>query len=96
LFSKSFKNLKAALFLGAVHKRPPQLRKEGVCPVRTFFGREVLGLQLWTSTLFGAKTSDFPKFVVCPHGQEGIFGQFKEKRGQFFAILCGRYLWMAP
>jgi len=22
-----------------------------------------------TSTLFGAKTSDFSKFMVCPHGQ---------------------------
>jgi len=24
-----------------------------------------------TSTLFGVKTSDFLKFMVCPHGQGG-------------------------
>jgi len=42
------------------------------------------------------KTLEFSKFMVCPHGQEGIepvrtfFGQ--EGVGQFFAILCGRPL----
>jgi len=27
-------------------------------------------LQMWTSALFGTKTPDFSKFMVCPHGQE--------------------------
>jgi len=45
-------------------------------------------------------TSDFLKFMVCPHGQEGrgepmrtFFGQ--EGTGQFSAILCGCLLWTA-
>jgi len=32
-------------------------------------GRGVL--QMRTSALFWAKTSDFSKFIVCPHGQRG-------------------------
>jgi len=28
-------------------------------------------LQMRTSAFFGAKTLDFSKFIVCPHGQEG-------------------------
>jgi len=28
-------------------------------------------LQMQKSELFGAKTSDFSKFMVCPHGQVG-------------------------
>jgi len=55
-----------------------------------------------TSVLFGAKTLDFSKFMVCPHGQEvrGIepvrtfCGQ--GGGGQFIAILCGRLLWITP
>jgi len=38
-----------------------------------------------TSALFVQKTSDFSKFMVCPHGQFG--------RGQFFVNLRGRLLW---
>jgi len=41
-----------------------------------------------TSALFGAKTSDFSKLMVCPHGQGRV--------DQFFAILCGRLLWTVP
>jgi len=26
---------------------------------------------VWMSVLFGAKTSDFLKFMMCPHGQGG-------------------------
>jgi len=26
---------------------------------------------MWTSALFGPKTSNFSKFMVCPHGQGG-------------------------
>jgi len=29
---------------------------------------------MWTSTIFGAKTSEFSKFMVCPHGQGGESG----------------------
>jgi len=51
-----------------------------------------------TSTLF---SSDFSKFMVCPHGQREVelvrtfFGQ-GGKEFQFFANLCGRILWTAP
>jgi len=36
-----------------------------------------------TSAIFGAKTSDFSKFMVCPHGQEGLSqcGYFADKGG---------------
>jgi len=48
-------------------------------------------LQMQTSALFGAKTSNFLKFNDCSHGQ-GLsqFGHFADK---IFAILCGRLLW---
>jgi len=62
--------------------------------VRSFFGQggEGLVIQMWTSALFGAKTSDFSKFMVCPHEQ----GHFADRGGgQSFAILCGRPLWTA-
>jgi len=45
------------------------------------------------------KTSDFPKFMVCPYGQGGKglnqCGHFTDKEGggEFFPILCGRLLW---
>jgi len=52
---------------------------------------------LQTSALFGAKTSDFSKFMVCPYGQEGAglsqCGHFTNTEGEevsfVFAILCG-------
>jgi len=45
-----------------------------------------------TSALFAQKTSDFSKFIVCPHGQGGLsqYGHFTNKEGQFVAILSGR------
>jgi len=44
--------------------------ERGVCPVRTFCRqREVLEMR--TSAPFGAKTPDFSKFIVRPHGQGG-------------------------
>jgi len=53
-----------------------------------------------TSALLGAKTSDFSKFMVCPHGQGGIetVRTFCGQGGgdQFFVILYGRLLWTAP
>jgi len=49
------------------------------------------------SELFGAKTSDFSKFIVCPHVQGGGLSQCGHGgRGKFFTILCGRLLWTAP
>jgi len=49
---------------------------------------------------FGEKTSDFSKFVVCPHGQERREVEpvrtFSGQGGQFFAMLCRRPLWTAP
>jgi len=45
------------------------VRWEGVCPIRRFFGEG--GLQMRKSALFGAKKSDFSKFMVYPHGQRG-------------------------
>jgi len=54
-----------------------------------------------TSALFGAKTPDFSKFMMCPHGQgeRGLepVRKFSDKgRGQFFKIFCGRPLRTAP
>jgi len=52
------------------------------------------------SALFGAKTSDFSKFILCPHGQGGWSqcGHFadKGKEGQCFVISCGCVLCIAP
>jgi len=48
------------------------------------------------------KTSDFSKFIVCPHGQGGRglsqCGNFVDngRGGQFFEILCRHPLWTAP
>jgi len=47
------------------------------------------GLQMRTSALFGVKNSGF--FEIYG-GSARIMGE----KGQFFAILCGRLLWMAP
>jgi len=41
-----------------------------------------------TSALFGAKTFDFSKFMVCPHGQGGEGGR---KRGvEPVQTFCGQ------
>jgi len=53
-----------------------------------------------TSALFGAKTSELTKFMVCPHGQGGLSQSrhFSDKGEgvNFLAILCGRLLWTVP
>jgi len=53
-----------------------------------------------TTALFSAKTPDFSKSMVCPHGkgERGLsqFGHFADREESFFAILCGRPLWTAP
>jgi len=67
----------SVLSLGLVHKRHPQ--SEGVssadiffCNLRTFFGQGGRGfIQMRTSSLFGEKTLEFSKFVVCPNGKDG-------------------------
>jgi len=49
-----------------------------------------------TPQFLAQKTSDFSKFVVCPHEQvEGGLAS-ADKGSQLFAILCGRLLWTAP
>jgi len=48
---------------------------EGVCPVRTFLDKGGKGLfQMWSSALFGEKTSDSLKFMAClhRHGERGF------------------------
>jgi len=71
---------------GAVHKSP-HLRE--VCPVWT---RWEGGSSDAESALLAQKTSDFSKFMVCPHGQGGLS---QCGGSQIFAILCGRLLWTA-
>jgi len=39
--------------------------------VRNFADKGEEVLQMRTSALFGAKTPDFSKLMVCPHGQGG-------------------------
>jgi len=54
------------------------------------------------SAIFDAKTSDYSKFMGCPHGQSGEglsqSGHFADKGEgcQIFASLCGRLLCTAP
>jgi len=50
--------------------------------------REIL--QMRTSILFGAKTSDFSKFMVCPHGQgmRGLNQCGLRERGINFSRFC--------
>jgi len=62
----------------------------GVCPELTFCGQEG-GFQMRTSALFAAKTSDFSKYLVCPHGKEGL-----SRKGGLFTILYGCLLWTVP
>jgi len=82
---------------GLPRKGRPQSR--GIVNFGHFTARGVL--QMRTSTLFGAKTPDISKFMVCPHRQRrrGLSqcGHFVDKGGggQFFAFLCGRPLWTA-
>jgi len=64
------------LFLGAVHKIHPQAGgRWGLSRADIFRTREKKVLQMrtmQTSTHFGEKkSSDFLKFMVCPHGQGG-------------------------
>jgi len=83
----------AWLCLGFVHKRRQQL--EGVVQCGHFADKGGRVLQMRTSALFGAKTSDFLKFMVRPHGPEGLnqCGHFSDKgeEGQFCAdVFYGR------
>jgi len=54
-------------FYATVNKERLQ---SGGYPVRTFFGQGSSSDK--DVRIFGAKTSDFSKFTVCPHGQEGL------------------------
>jgi len=58
---------------GAVHKRNPKSEEEEegrIIQCGHFSDKMGKVLQMRASALFGAKTSDFLKFMVCPHGQE--------------------------
>jgi len=70
--------------------------------MRTLCGQGEGVLQMRTSEIYGAKTPGF-------FGSYGLSAQTREEgvepvrtffgqggSGQFFAILCGRPLWMAP
>jgi len=48
-----------------------RVRSQGVCLQCEQVGERVL--QKRTSALLGAKTSEFSKFMLCPHGQGGEF-----------------------
>jgi len=69
-------------------------RSQGVCLVQKFCGQGTR--QMRTSHFLVQKTSDFSKFMLCPHGQgfepvRTFFG--KRGRGSIF---CRRLLWTAP
>jgi len=58
--------------LGAVYKMRPHSVGRWFCPLQTFFGQGGgRVLQMHKFVLFGAKNSDFLKFMLCPHGQDG-------------------------
>jgi len=51
------------------------------------------GLQVGRSVFFGAKkTSDFSKFMMCPHGQVerelSQYGHFADKKESIFLRFC--------
>jgi len=65
----------------------------GLSSADIFRTRKVL--QVRTSTLFSAKTSNFSKFMMCPQGVRGLTRQtfciqLRGRRSRFFSILCGR------
>jgi len=84
LYKRLYKCSSLFALLGAVHRRRPQSGERGFVQC----GQGVL--QMRTSILFGAKTSDFSKFMVCPHGQWGgrrrvsQCGYFTNKREVIF------------
>jgi len=59
--------------------------------------REVL--RMWTFTLFGAKTSNFFEVYgvsTCIKGVEPVWIFCRQDGGQFFSVLRGHNLWIAP
>jgi len=49
-----------------------------------------------TSAVFGAKTSNFSKFMACPHGEEGRgCGHFSDK-GVNFSRFCAYVFYGRP
>jgi len=61
--------------------------------MRTFFRKRVY-FRCRRPHFFVQTTSNFLKFMLCPH-EQGLrqFGHFADKGNQIFAILCGRLLW---
>jgi len=51
-----------------------------------------------TSAFFGTKNSDFSKFMVYPHGQEGLIqcGHFAARRGVNFSQFCADVFYERP
>jgi len=80
--------------LGAVHKGRPHSEGREFDQCGYFANKG--GSSDVTTALFGVKNSVFSKFMVCPHGQEGSSRCGQERRGQFFAILCGSPLLFIP
>jgi len=72
--------------------------EEGWASADIFLTKERGFLEILASALFGAKTSDVLKFMVCPHGKGGMEGWAsaeicgQARKGQFFAILCEHLL----
>jgi len=77
------------VLLGVVHKRCPQSGGGGLSSVDTFGQGRRGVLRMRTPALLAKKTSDFSKFIVCPHGQEV---RREVSQCGHFADKCGRGL----
>jgi len=77
--------------MGTINKRRSQL-EEGGCPVRRFCGQGEF-FKCGRSHFLERNTTDFSKFMVCPHGQGGRglsqCGHFAGKGGEVnFSRFC--------
>jgi len=85
-----------SFLIGAVHKRRPQ--SGGICLVRTFCGQGGGFFRCGRLHFLVQKTSDFSKFMVCPHGQERRRGWTSaDKRwGVNFSRFCADVFYGRP
>jgi len=82
-------------WVGVVHKRRPY---SGILSSADNFRTWVKGdLQMWTTSLLGTQTSDFLKFMVCPHnkGVEPV-RIFAGKGESIFRDFVLTLLWTTP
>jgi len=79
--------------LGAIHKGRPQ---SGGCPVRNFADKGRGGSSNADVRTFGAKTPEFPEFMVCPHGQGGVQPVRTRGEGVNFSRFCANVLYGWP